>query len=126
MHGLIDGIAVDIDEFQGINYTCRLQNFNDIRKICPGLIEAVHMGKTSIEENSTLFVQIIHFSIQEYLESDRILCHNTEKLGLSGVTAHAEIAETCLTYLLELGHAQPELDSIFLKNYPLARYAAEY
>ena len=71
-------------------------------------------------------VRIAHFSVQEYLESNRIRGRKAARFGLSSITAHAEIAEVCLIYLLEPGLSQSKLNQAGLKEYPLAEFAATY
>ena len=71
-------------------------------------------------------VRIAHFSVQEYLESERIRSQKAASFGLSSITAHAEIAELCLIYLLEPGLSRTKIDQAILKEYPLADFAAMY
>jgi len=65
-------------------------------------------------------VRIAHFSVQEYLESERILQHKAATFRVRKLEAHAEIASICLTYLLE-----PALSRDSMEEYPLALYAAK-
>ena len=71
-------------------------------------------------------VRIAHFSVQEYLESRRIHGKKAASFGLSSITAHAEIAEVCLIYLLEPGLSRSKTNQAILKEYPLAYFAATY
>ena len=74
----------------------------------------------------TEIVRIAHFSVQEYLESERIQRQKAAAFSLTSAAAHAEIAQICLTYLCERGLSQPELSLSILKDYPLAQYAADF
>ena len=116
---LIDGIAVETTEPTGLNKDCRLEGYNDIHDICPGFI------KFNVA-NKRLIVQIAHFSVQEYLESDRIRHQKAMIFGLTSVKAHTEIAEICLIYLLESDLSSSVLNHNVLEEYPLAQFAAEY
>ncbi len=116
---LIDGIAVETTEPTGLNKDCRLEDYNDIHDICPGFINL------NIADE-TLIVQIAHFSVQEYLESDRIRHQKAMIFGLTSVKAHTEIAEICLIYLLEPNLSSSVLDQNVLEEFPLAQFAAEY
>ncbi len=118
---LIDGIAVEINEPIGLNKDCRLEGCNDIHDLCPGFIN-INLA----EDDLSPTVQIAHFSVQEYLESDRIRHQKAAIFSLSSVTAHAEITQICLVYLLEHDLATPELDQSLLEKYPLAHFAAMY
>ena len=124
---LIDGIAVEIDEPIRLNKDCRLEDYNDIHNICPGFID-INPGLMDTYNEMNLFstVQIAHFSVQEYLESDRIRHQKAAIFGLTSITAHAEIAQICLVYLLEHDFARSELDESMLEEYPLAHFAAMY
>lgn len=97
---LIDGIAVDIGEPMGLNKNRRLEDYNDIHTICPGLIEIRSTSKPPLNEalkgkeskikqkeqhtETVLTAQIAHFSVQEYLESERIRNHRAAKFRLTG------------------------------------------
>ena len=116
---LVDGIAVEITEPTGLNKDCRLDDYIDIHDICPGFVSLNVAGETFV-------VQIAHFSVQEYLESDRIRQQKAMIFGLNRVRAHAEIAQICLIYLLEPNLSSSVLDQNDLEEYPLARFAAWY
>ncbi len=109
---LIDGVAIEISHPTGFNRRRRLQDSSDIRDICGGFVDI----------DST--VRISHVSVQQYLESKRILGQEAAKFGLSNVTAHAEIAEICLIYLLDQGLSRSAVNPKSYVEYPLAHYAA--
>ena len=116
---LIDGIAVETTEPTGLNKDRRLEDYDDIHNICPGFI-------TLNVADARLTVQIAHFSVQEYLESDRIRLQKAMIFGLNSVKAHAEIAQICLIYLLQPKLSSSVLNRNLLEEYPLAKFAAEY
>ena len=69
-------------------------------------------------------VQFSHFSVREYLISDRIA--NSEHVSRFHVLprlAHAHLARACLTVLLQL---KDHVDRDKIRNFPLASYAAQY
>lgn len=127
---LIEGIAVEINEPLGLDKDCRLEDYDDIHDICPGLIDinlAPDQTSEAYNERKLLqTVQIAHFSVQEYLESNRIRHQRAAIFGMTSATAHAEIAQICLVYLLEYDFARSELDHSILEEYPLAHFAAMY
>ena len=112
---LIDGTAVELGDNPRLNPDGRLLGEDDIRSACPGLIE---VDAQPDDEEST--VRIAHFSVQEYLESERILQNKAVTFSVRRPEAHAEIASICLTYLLE-----PGLSRNSMEVYPLALYAAK-
>ncbi len=127
---LIDAVAVEIKNPTGLNRRRRLQDINGIRDICGGLIDmglsADHMTENDNEEELTRTVRIAHFSVQEYLESERIRHQKAAMFSLTSATAHAQIAQVCLIYLLDDSLSRSELDQSILEEYPLAEFAAEY
>lgn len=111
---IIEGVAIELGDNPQLNIDARLDDEDDIHRICPGLIEVdYHPG------NKEATVRIAHFSVQEYLESERIHEHAAATFGVRKPKAHAEIACICLTYLLGLG------SPMSVSEYPLALYAAE-
>ena len=127
---LIDGIAVEIYHSPRLNRKRRLQDSNDIREICLGFIDiglgADPTDETYYEKELTSIVRIAHFSVQEYLESDRIRHQKARKFSLTSGIEHAEIAQICLIYLLDPALSSSELNETVLKEYPLAQFAATY
>ena len=91
---LIDGIAVDINGSIGLNRSRRLQDADDIREICLGFIDigldAGHSNEDYYEVDSTPTARIAHFSVQEYLESERIRYQKAAIFSLNSPTAHAD------------------------------------
>ena len=127
---LIDGIAVQITGSVGFNRKRRLQDSDDIRGICPGLIDighdAVQTNDIDHEKHLVPTIRIAHFSVQEYLESERIRYQKAAIFSLSSTKAHADIAQICLVYLLQNGLSSSSLDQGLLEKYPLAHFAAMY
>lgn len=127
---LIDGIAVEIEGSIGLNHKRWLQDSDDILDICPGFadigLNADLTKKTYYEEYSAPTVRIAHFSIQEYLESERIRHQRAAMFSSYSVTAHAEIAQIRLVYLLESDLCSSVLDYFLLQKFPLAQFAAMY
>ena len=111
---VIEGLAVELGEDPRFNPDGRLDDEEDIHRICPGLVEIDHY---IYNRKST--VRIANFSVQEYLESDRICQSAAAAFAVRIPEAHAEMACICLTYMREL---HPTSD---VAHYPLARYAAK-
>ncbi|KAK6860857.1 hypothetical protein PG995_004493 [Apiospora arundinis] len=119
---LIDALAVKLDKNPRFDVERRFQDLNDLQLICPGFIEIDldldKRGKT---------VRIAHFSVQEYLEGERIL--EREDVSIFHVRkqdAHINMAAVCLALLLKpQGKELQDTESIE-KDYPLAKYAAHY
>ncbi len=69
-------------------------------------------------------VQFSHFSVREYLTSDRIANSSlVSPFHILPQLAHTLLARACLTVLLQLDNS---IDGTGMKSFPLARYAAKY
>lgn len=104
MPELIDGVATSVKEPIGLNRKHRLQEADDLRALCPGFIDITpSIDPYSSYRNRFLVpsLRIAHFSVQEYLESERLRHQKAAVFSLDSVKAHAEIAEICLIYVLE-------------------------
>lgn len=99
-----------------------MQNADGIHEICLGLVDI----RLTTDDETTANSQdtqietagIAHFSVQDHLESERIPNQKAAIFSLTAVTAHAEMAEIFLVYLLEPGLTFTQKD-----KYPLANYA---
>jgi ankyrin repeat protein len=91
---------------------------NAVRSACSSLVNIVDDGDSRI-------VQFSHYSVKEYLMSDRFAESNSEVscYHIQLEPAHTILAQACLGVLLQLDHA---VDRDSIQNFPLARYAAEY
>src|SRR5712672_1817261 len=86
---------------------------------CSSLIAIVKV------ENS-LVVQFSHFSVKEFLMSNRLATAqmgNLSRYHIALEPAHEILVQACLSTLLELDE---HIDKKGLKSYPLAFYAAQY
>ncbi|VUC23020.1 unnamed protein product [Clonostachys rosea] len=92
---VIEAVAVELGDSPALNPDGRLLDGDEILRLCPGFLELAacsRSGKTT--------VRISHFSVQEYLESERL--HPTlARFKVHRPEAHAQIASICLTYLME-------------------------
>ena len=127
---LIDGVAMEINDPPRLNRRRRLRDANDIREICPGFIDIGlgrdHVIEANDEAEAIPTVRISHFSVQEYLESQRIKSQRSAKFSLTSAIAHSEITQICLGYILEPGLSSSVLCEQIIKEYPLAQFAARF
>jgi len=69
-------------------------------------------------------VQFSHFSVKEYLTSDRIAnAEHFSHFHIHPKPAHTLLAKSCLSVLFGLDY---NMDKAKIKNFPLAKYAARY
>lgn len=86
-----------------------------------------HSDSTDIDKQIWAYktVRLAHFSVKEYLESDRIAQSEAEYVYLQAGEAHAFLAQSCLTYLMHYGSSReiPETEDYHV-TFPLLDYAA--
>ncbi len=126
---LIDGIAVELGDHSRLNKKRRLYDRYDLLQICPGFISIAldSKNRSKVEDDrSSYIVSIAHYSVQEYLESDRTWKQEAAFFSMRGTTSNVEIAQTCLVYLLDPTLSNAEVTYDTLNELPLLRYAAEY
>ena len=119
---LAEAFAIDFDtETFGIpKFDPSLRDTNAetaVLSACSTLVSIVEVGKNKV-------VQFSHFSVKEYLTSDRIL--NSDRVSFFHILpkpAHTLLAKACLSVLLRLDYS---MDWIKILDFPLAPYAAEY
>lgn len=120
---LIDAHAVDLSASPHLDREGRSYEQNDLIDICLGLIE---ISKTEDSGQQLLIARIAHFSVQEYLQSERIQQQKANRFAIQSGPANTEITQICLVYLLEPMLSSGVLDTIKIKEFPLAHFAAEY
>jgi ankyrin repeat protein len=70
-------------------------------------------------------VTFSHYSVQEYLCSERILTSRVCQFSITREPAAYSIAKSCLTYILQFDQTDSLTPETY-EVYPLARYAAQY
>jgi ankyrin repeat protein len=79
-----------------------------------------------VENEGSKIVQFSHFSVKEYLTSDRLRTSEMGNIRYHHIpldAAHTILARVCLTVLLQLDE---NLDKTRLETFPLAFYAAQH
>ncbi|SCV35431.1 related to ankyrin [Fusarium fujikuroi] len=99
LNEVIDAIAVETEPCFRFKVENRMPNPREISKYCSSLVSIV-IKDGDIGKPKATKIQLAHFSVKEYLMSDR-LEHKIAK-HFDETTAKASITEICLTYLLEL------------------------
>ncbi|KAJ5936936.1 hypothetical protein N7466_003386 [Penicillium verhagenii] len=94
---LIHAHAVDLNEPAHLDRDGRSYEQDGLIDICLGLVEVVSMEND--DEETILAARIAHFSVQEYLQSDRIIQQRSRIFAMQSAPANTEIAHLCLVYL---------------------------
>lgn len=151
---MIEAMAVDLTEPARFDPASRLQDSDDLREICPGLIDFEEIEESGwiwveadsepprrdsnevlirvgnyddpvvrqLQFSTKTFVRIAHFSVREYLGSDRIKISAAKSFAMDASDAHAEISELCVTYMLQPALREPKL-TVSLRHLHLIWYA---
>jgi ankyrin repeat protein len=120
---LAEVLTVDFDDGEGtpkLNPSWRWEDQERaLLTSCSALIAIVDTGDSRV-------VQFSHFSVKEYLTSERLATSSQDVTRYHVILkpAHTILAQTCVSVLLQLD-GRDEQDDVG-KNTPLARYAAEY
>ena len=85
---------------------------------CPSLLSVVDVAGSSV-------IQFAHFSVKEYLMSERLAeANNTmSRFHVSMALGHTIVAQACLGFLL---HLDGNITRDYVKEFPLAEYAAKH
>ena len=115
---IIDALAItpgDIPEFDPDE---RYADPRDILMRCSSLVSVLTTQEGDI-------LRLAHFSVKEYLVSDRSRNRRAHLYGVVEDSANELIAQTCLAYLLQF-KTEDCREPFIIKDYPLAEYAAGY
>ena len=89
-----------------------------VMSACSSLVMIVKNGESRV-------VQFSHFSVKEFLTANRLAepIKDVSRYHIGPEAAHTTLARACLGVLLRL---DDRIDRDEIKNFPLARYAAQY
>lgn len=131
--------AVDVNEDKVFSFDKRPADPDDVLEICSSLITCIDANQSHAEvddeddnknckppSTGERIVQLAHFSVKEYLVSDRIRAGSAACFSIDETLSHAKIGQTSLFCLLLYDEASYTDSKGFLNDLPLAKYAAEY
>lgn len=106
---IAETLAVVIEGDKYYDVESRLQDPRDILTICSGLVSPadVHRKVTFRGSKTELKgLRLSHFSVKEYLTSDRIVAAQISRFAVDERSAHEILAKLCTKYLLWCGQEQ--------------------
>ena len=109
----------DIGAMPKLNPGWRWEDQEDaVMSACSSLV-------TIVKDRNSRVVQFSHFSVKEFLTADRLAepIRDVSCFHIRLEAAHTILAQACLGVLLRL---DDQVDRDNIKNFPLARYAAQY
>ncbi|EPS45382.1 hypothetical protein H072_573 [Dactylellina haptotyla CBS 200.50] len=134
----VDALAVQIDENDHFEFNpeFRMPDYHDILSLCPGLLVYVFPRAQSrrplevdliVEMNEETQIQLLHFSVREYILSTNLSGIKLEKdfkESFQEINAKTAIAKVCLVYLLEL-NKKLSMEAL-AEEFPFVRYCSSY
>ncbi|KAJ5716477.1 hypothetical protein N7493_008388 [Penicillium malachiteum] len=127
----VDIVAVDSSGETAFDFELRMPEPLEIARVCSSLITLVVKRNEDDEENKETLTEIrlAHFSVQQYLKSDRIAVSfglESPDTGfcLNEKTARAEITRICLAYLSNFDE-QTQAE-VIRRDFPFSGYAMDY
>ncbi|KFA72818.1 hypothetical protein S40288_09511, partial [Stachybotrys chartarum IBT 40288] len=140
---LVDAIAVDFTDRPRFKTENRMPVPDEIKRLASGLVvegslmtERYNHFTRDVRLVSVKTMQLAHFSVEEWLLSDRV--ETTIAYELQEINARATIAMVCLGYITELEAFMKDYDEIIItpvwreininrfdRSHPLLRYARE-
>ena len=122
---LAEILAVDFNTSEGIPKLNEALRWEDqeqaVLSACSSLIAII-----KDEDKDSRVVQFSHFSVKEFLTSDRLATSKVDASRYHHILlnpAHTIMAQACLSVLLRL---DPDIDRTRIKEFPLAEYAGEH
>ena len=111
--------------FCTLNPEDRLFDSHDIIDMCSGLVTSVPGIKWEEDkETNKELLRFAHFSVKEYLISDRITEGNASAFAMLGLDAQTFLAGVCISYLLLFNDNElSSMEEVYAN--PLLEYAAE-
>ena len=121
---LAEILAIDFDTSEGtpkLNEALRWEDQEQtVLSACSSLFAVI-----DAEDQDSRVVQFSHFSVKEFLTSDRLATstRDVSRYHILLEPAHTIMAQACLSALLRI---DSHIDEASFKNFPLAEYAAEH
>ncbi|KAK7187899.1 ankyrin repeat protein [Paraphaeosphaeria sporulosa] len=118
-------VAIDVTRDPAFDRDEMLEDTLDVLSICSSLVTVTTNKAEGRLRSTQQIVALAHYSVQEYLVSDRIKHSQVKQYSMQEVECHDTMSRGCLKYLLQF--RQPGILSWrTLNNYALARYSAEF
>jgi hypothetical protein len=116
----VDIVAVDTRNKPYFHPKYRMPIPEEISRYCSNLVSITSRYLGFQDRETVAEIQFIHFSVKEYLMSNRI--HGDIAKSFTEASARSSIADVCLAYLLELDHDLPK--HTLVRSYPFVEFSA--
>jgi ankyrin repeat protein len=115
-------VAIDVERNPAFNNDEVLEDPLEVLSICSSLVTITATGKHS---STKRIVTLAHYSVKEYLTTEKILQSRAARYGIQGIACNEFIAKGCIGYLLQFQGPSPVSKATFQES-KLARYAARF
>ena len=120
-----EAVAVDVTRDPAFDRDDVLEDSFEVLNICSSLVTLTTDSERGIAGPPRQIIVLAHYSVQEYLISDRIRNGQAKAYSMHDTKCHNVITQGCLQYLLQF--QQPNILSSYYSNtFALARYSAEF
>ncbi|USP74830.1 putative multiple ankyrin repeats single kh domain protein [Curvularia clavata] len=116
-------VAIDVAREPAFDRDEVLEDPLEAINICSSLVAITTNNAEGRKRPTQRIIALAHYSVQEYLMSDRIKRGQAKQYSMEAVECHNMITEGCLKYLMQL---QGPISMSVLETSTLARYAAEF
>ena len=117
-------IAIDVARDPAFDPEEVLEDPMEILEICSSLVTIATDDSDRGLESTRQIAVLAHYSVKEYLVSDRIQRGQAARYSMQSAACHSTIAKACLGYLGQFLNPEPMTEDTVSK-YKLAQYSAE-
>jgi hypothetical protein len=119
-----EAVAINAERDPAFDRDEVLEDPLEVLNICSSLVTMAVDNSFEFGASPNRVVALAHYSVKEYLVSDRIWTGKAAKYGMRDDVSNDVIATGCVSYILQFQHLELEPD--FLEQFKLARYSAEF
>jgi ankyrin repeat protein len=116
-------VAIDVSRDPAFDRDEVLEDPLEALNICSSLVTISTIQAEGRSDPAQRIIALAHYSVQEYLVSDRIKQGPAKQYNMHEAKCHGVMTDGCLKYLLQL---QQPLSKKVIQTSALARYAAEF
>jgi hypothetical protein len=116
-------VAIDVLRDTAFDRNEVLEDPLEALNICSSLVTVTINKEEGRSRPAQRTIALAHYSVQEYLVSDRIKKGQAKQYSMQKTTCHSAIAKGSLKYIMQF---QQQLSPNILEMSALARYAAQF
>lgn len=123
MHEIAEVVAIDVSRNPSFDREEILEDPLDALKICSSLITTTTTKTAFFRVEYITHIVLAHYSVKEFLLSDRIQRGPVARYGLQAAACHNALAMACLNYLDQFQETEP-MEEMMSQEFKLAGYSA--